>query len=81
MPRDFTGVEFTGNEGKNIDKDARTTMDVLLVEPGQYAVMTTIGSDLKSMQDTVGGSIEARISLKSLSRWSAMRTEKTSVSR
>lgn len=56
---DFTGVEFTGNEGKDIDKDARTTMDVLLVEPGQYAVMTTISSDLKSMQDTVGGSIEA----------------------
>ena len=56
---DFTGVEFSGNKGKEAQKDERATMDVLMVEPGQYAKMTTIGSDLKSMQDAVGGSIEA----------------------
>lgn len=56
---DFTGVEFSGNEGKEARKDERATMDVLMVEPGQYAKMATIGSDLKSMQDAVGGSIEA----------------------
>ena len=56
---DFTGVEFSGNKGKEAQKDERATMDVLMVEPGQYAKMTTIGSNLKSMQDAVGGSIEA----------------------
>ena len=56
---DFTGVEFSGNDGKEAQKDERATMDVLIVEPGQYAKMATIGSDLKSMQDAVGGSIEA----------------------
>ena len=56
---DFTGVEFAGNDGKEVEKEASKSIDVLLVEPGQYAKMTAIGSDLKSMQETVGGSIEA----------------------
>lgn len=35
------------------------TLEVLLVEPGKQPQMTTIGGDLKSLQDAVGGSIEA----------------------
>lgn len=39
--------------------DGTDTLDVLLVEPGQYAKMVTIDAGLKSLQDTVGGNIEA----------------------
>ncbi len=37
----------------------KDTIDVLLVEPGQYPRPVTIGTDLESLQETVGGYIEA----------------------
>lgn len=39
--------------------DESKSMNVLVVEPEKTPYMADIGSDLKSMQDAVGGSIEA----------------------
>ena len=52
----FVGADFTCDSGHEIEENK--SIEVLLVQPGQYAKMTTIGSDLKSMQDVVGGSIQ-----------------------
>lgn len=52
----FIGADFTCGEGREAEQTKG--IDVLLVEPGQYARMATIGSDLKSMQEAVGGSIQ-----------------------
>ncbi|MGP1590149.1 MAG: DUF3846 domain-containing protein [Oribacterium sp.] len=52
----FVGADFSCDNGHEIEENK--SMEVLLVQPGQYAKMTTIGSDLKSMQDVVGGSIQ-----------------------
>ena len=52
----FVGAEFACDDGHEIE--ANRQIEVLLVEPGQYAHMATIGADLKSMQDLVGGSLE-----------------------
>ncbi len=53
----FTGVEYKSDNGKEIEKENK--LEVLLVEPGQYAKMTTIEAGLSSMQEIVGGYIEA----------------------
>ena len=53
----FVDVEFEGQE--NVEREKEKELDVLLVEPGQYPRMTTIGSDLSSLQKAVGGDIEA----------------------
>ena len=53
----FVDVEFEGKESGEREKEK--TIDVLLVEPGQYPRMTSIGSDLYSLQKAVGGDIEA----------------------
>ena len=53
----FVDVEFEGKE--SVEREKEKTLDVLLVEPGQYPRMTSIGSDLHSLQKAVGGDIEA----------------------
>ena len=53
----FVDVEFEGKE--SVEREKEKTIDVLLVEPGQYPRMTSIGSDLYSLQKAVGGDIEA----------------------
>ena len=53
----FTGVEYQSDNGKEIEKENK--LEVLLVEPGQYAKMTTIEAGLSSMQEIVGGDIQA----------------------
>ena len=53
----FVDVEFEGKE--SIEREKEKTIDVLLVEPGQYPRITSIGSDLHSLQKAVGGDIEA----------------------
>ena len=53
----FVDVEFEGKE--SVEREKEKTLDVLLVEPGQYPRMTSIGSDLYSLQKAVGGDIEA----------------------
>ena len=52
----FVGAEFSCNDGQEIEADK--PIEVLLVEPGQYARMTTIGSSLEDMQKVVGGYIQ-----------------------
>ena len=53
----FVGVEYTANEGKEIEK--ANTIEVLLVKAGQKAEMATIEAGLSSYQSIVGGDIEA----------------------
>lgn len=53
----FIGVEYQSDNGKEIEKE--NIMEVLLVKPGQYAEMTTIEAGLSSMQEIVGGDIQA----------------------
>lgn len=53
----FADVEYKADKGKEIEK--RNELEVLLIEPGQYAKMTTIDAGLSSMQEVVGGYIEA----------------------
>lgn len=53
----FVDVEFEGKE--SVEREKEKTINVLLVEPGQYPRMTSIGSDLHSLQKAVGGDIEA----------------------
>lgn len=57
---DFINVSFNTDDGQELSavNDSKK-LDVLLVEPGQYARMTTIDAGLKSLQKTVGGDIEA----------------------
>lgn len=57
---DFIDVSFNTGDGQELSavNDSKK-LDVLLVEPGQYARMTTIDAGLKSLQKTVGGDIEA----------------------
>lgn len=54
---DFIGVEYQSDNGKKIEKS--NELEVLLVKPGQYAEMTALKADLSSMQEAVGGYIEA----------------------
>ncbi len=53
----FADVEYAADNGKEIEK--LNELEVLLVEPGQYAKMTTIEAGLSSMQKIVGGDIQA----------------------
>lgn len=53
----FVGADFVSNDGVEIQTEK--TMDVLLVEPGQYSQMATIGTSLEAMQKAVGGDIQA----------------------
>ena len=53
----FADVEYAADNGKEIEK--LNELEVLLVEPGQYARMTTIEAGLSSMQEIVGGYIQA----------------------
>ena len=56
----FTGVSFETDDGKELSAEKEeNTLNVLMVEPGQYAKMATIDAGLKSLQDAVGGDIEA----------------------
>ncbi len=58
----FTGVEFGVGDGREEthDKDIGSGgIEVLLVEPGQYPRIAEISGTLESMQDTVGGYIQA----------------------
>lgn len=54
---DFADVEYAADNGKEIEK--LNELEVLLVEPGQYAKMTTIEAGFSSMQEIVGGYIQA----------------------
>lgn len=53
----FADVDYAVGDGKEIDKS--NELEVLLVKPGQYAEMSTIGAGLSSMQEIVGGYIQA----------------------
>lgn len=57
----FVDVEFKSNEGKEIttEREPDNTLEVLMVEPGQYPRMERIGADLASLQKAVGGDIQA----------------------
>ena len=57
----FVEVEFESNDGKEISAERAQddTIDVLMVEPGQYPRVERIGSDLASLQKAVDGYIEA----------------------
>lgn len=57
---DFIDVSFKTDDGKELfPAQEKNTLDVLMVEPGQYAKMVTIDAGLKSLQAAVGGDIEA----------------------
>ena len=57
----FVEVEFESNDGKEIsaERAQNDTLEVLMVEPGQYPRVERIGSDLASLQKAVDGYIEA----------------------
>lgn len=54
---DFYDVSYAVGKEKEIEKE--NTMEVLLVKPGQLAEMTVIEAGLSSMQEIVGGDIQA----------------------
>lgn len=61
----FVDVEFESNDGKKIsaerapESSPENTIEVLMVEPGQYPRMERIGADLRSLQKAVDGDIQA----------------------
>ena len=57
----FVEVEFESNDGKEISAERAQddTLEVLMVEQGQYPRVERIGSDLASLQKAVDGYIEA----------------------
>lgn len=61
----FVDVEFESNDGKEISAErepentAENTIEILMVEPGQYPRMERIGADLASLQKAVDGDIQA----------------------
>ena len=61
----FVDVEFESNDGKEIsaerepESSPENTIEVLMVEPGQYPRMERIGADLRSLQKAVDGDIQA----------------------
>lgn len=57
----FVEVEFESNDGREISAERAPddTLEVLMVEPGQYPRVERIGSDLASLQKAVDGYIEA----------------------
>lgn len=52
----FVGADFACDSGHEIE--AEKPIEVLLVEPGQYPRMASIGSSLEEMQKIVGGDIQ-----------------------
>lgn len=60
----FVDVEFESNDGKEIsaerepESSPENTIEVLMVEPGQYPRMERIGADLRSLQKAVDGDIQ-----------------------
>ena len=52
---DFIGVEFQTTDERERQE---SSLHVLLVEPGAYPRAAAIGTDLKSLQEAVGGPIE-----------------------
>ena len=54
---DFYDVSYAVGKEKEIEKE--NMMEVLLVKPGQLAEMTVIKAGLSSMQEIVGGDIQA----------------------
>lgn len=54
---DFYDVAYTAGKEKEIEKE--NMIEVLLVKPGQLAEMTVIKAGLSSMQEIVGGDIQA----------------------
>ena len=57
----FVDVKFESNDGKEIsaEREPDNTIEVLMVEPGQYPHMERIGTDLSSLQKAVDGDIQA----------------------
>lgn len=57
----FVDVEFESNDGKEISTERKpdNTIEVLMVEPGQYPHLEKIGSSLASLQKAVDGDIQA----------------------
>lgn len=61
----FVDVEFESNDGKEIsaerepESSPENTIEVLMVEPGQYPRMERISADLSSLQKAVDGDIQA----------------------
>ena len=61
----FVDVEFESNDGKEISAERElesspdNTIEVLMVEPGQYPRMERIGADLSSLQKAVDGDVQA----------------------
>ena len=55
----FTGVDFSVGEEREISHDKADKMSVLLVSPEQYPKQVEIGTGLESRQAAVGGVIEA----------------------
>ena len=55
----FTGVDFSVGEEREIAHDKADKMSVLLVSPEQYPKQVEIGTGLESLQAAVGGDIEA----------------------
>ncbi len=53
----FVDVNYKSDNGKELEHS--NNLEVLLVEPGQYPKMTTIEAKLSSMQELVGGNIQA----------------------
>lgn len=53
----FVEVEFESNDGREISAERAQddTIEVLMVEPGQYPRVERIGSDLASLQKAVDG--------------------------
>ena len=58
----FVDVEFEVSKERELAQEkapSDKTLDVLLVEPGQYPRMVSISGELESLQKTVGGYIQA----------------------
>lgn len=56
---DFTGVDFSCKDERDIVQEQGDMIDVLLIKPFMYPQKITIGCELEDLQKAVGGSIEA----------------------
>ena len=56
--KDFIDVDFK-TVGEHELSESKEKLDVLLVQPGAYPQKVSIGTDLKDLQDAVGGTITA----------------------
>ena len=55
----FTGVDFSAEAEREIVREQKEQLDVLLVKPGMYPQAVQIGGELEDLQKAVGGDIEA----------------------